>query len=228
MKLKHFVKGSLLAGLVLLPVLGTTVDAAPAPEDSEATIRFSVEEPPTIIDPENPGQDNDDQSGTGQTGSLTLDYVPNLDFGSHELSVAEETYEARDPKPFVQVTDRRGTGAGWNLTVQASSFSTGGLGLQESLPGARLTFTDGEAVSRLSSLLAPNVANPIVVNTGGDATRVTTAIPGQGLGSWVTRWLKEEGADTNSKVELTVPQAAATPGSHTSTLTWTLTDAPGQ
>lgn len=228
MKLKHFVKGSLLAGLVLLPVLGTTVDAAPAPEESEATIRFSVEEPPTIIDPKNPGQDNDDQSGTGQTGPLTLDYVPNLDFGTHELSVAEETYEAIDPKPFVQVTDRRGTGAGWNLTVQASSFSTGGSGLQESLPGAELTFTDGEAVSRLSSLLAPDVNNSIVVNTGGDATPVTTAIPGKGLGSWVTRWLKEEGADTNSKVELTVPQAAATPGSHTSTLTWTLTDAPGQ
>ena len=234
MKLKHFVKGSLLAGLVLLPVLGTTVDAAPGDYElpsanSDATVNFTLpQDTPPIIDPENPGQDNDDQNGTGQTGPLTIDWVSDLNFGTHQLSVEEETYEALNKAPFVQVSDRRGTGAGWNLTVQATPFTSDGLGLQESLPGAKLTFTDGEAVSRINPIFAPNVADSIEVNTNNEATRVATATSGEGVGSWVTRWLKEEGADTNSKVALTVPQAAATPGSHTSTLTWTLTDAPGQ
>ena len=102
------------------------------------------------------------------------------------------------------------------------------MGAETSLPGATLTFTGGEAVSRINPLLAPTVSDPIEVETNNEATQVATATPGQGVGSWAIRWLKEEGLTTDSKVELTVPEAAASPGEHTSTLTWTLTDAPGQ
>ena len=235
MKVKHFVKGSLLAGLVLLPVLSKTVDAAPGDYEprsanSDATVEFTQpQDTPSIIDPENPGEDNDEQGGTGQTGPLTIDWVSNLNFGSHEFSVEKQTYEATNPAPFVQVSDRRGTSEGWNLTVQAAPFTTSGLlGAETSLPGATLTFTGGEAVSRINPLLAPTVSDPIEVETNNEATQVATATPGQGVGSWAIRWLKEEGLTTDSKVELTVPEAAASTGEHTSTLTWTLTDAPGQ
>lgn len=230
MSLKKVLKGTVLSSLLLTPLLVQSVSAQDT-ATSDAQIQFTAPtDSPTILDPEEPQQDfpdqdpTDDPQVTGSTGPLTIDYVSNLDFGTHELTVEETTYQALNTLPFVQVTDRRGTGAGWNLTVRASNFTSNGT---DTLPGATLTLSNGEAVSRLQDITAPAVSNEIVVATGGDAANVATAADNAGMGSWITRW-SAGGQETNPNVELTVPQAAASEGVHNSTLTWTLTDAPGQ
>lgn len=230
MELKKIIKGSLLSGLLLAPLLIQSVSAQDS-TTSDAQIQFTEPtDSPTILDPEDPSRDfpaqdeTDDPQVTGNTGPLTIDYVSNLDFGVHKVDVAEATYQATNDLPFVQVSDRRGSGAGWNLTVEASNFTSAG---EATLPGAYITLSNGEAVSRLANITAPTVSDSIVVNTGGDAANVATAAVDAGMGSWVTRW-SANGQETNPNVELTVPQAAASQGTHNSTLTWTLTDAPGQ
>lgn len=221
-KLKKFLTASAVAGVLL----GATTLAgdvyAVGPHNSNATITFTE---PTddvdVLDPTDPSnpldpQPNEGETGgkTGDAGPLSLDYVTNLDFGEHDVSIAAQTYKAtNDPQPFTQVTDRRSTSDGWKLTLKAAKFQNQNV---DTLPGASLTFKDGTAVSNLTDLTTPQVNNPINVTTGGDAANVTVANAGQGRGTWVTRWSKD-------KVELTVPQAAATQGTHTSTLTWTLT-----
>lgn len=220
-KLKKFLTASAVAGVLL----GATTLAgdvyAVGPHNSNATIKFTE---PTddvnVLDPTDPEKTLDPQPNegkTGDTGPLTLDYVTNLDFGTHAVSIAEQTYTAtNDPQPFTQVTDRRGTSTGWTLTVQAATFQSNG---QNTLPGASLTFENGTTASNLNGLDAPRVNSPINVTTGGNAVNVTVANVGQGRGTWITRWSKDD-------VKLTIPQGTATEGTHTSQLTWTLSNAP--
>ncbi|WP_347299989.1 WxL domain-containing protein [Dolosigranulum savutiense] len=222
-KLKKFLTASAVAGVLL----GATTLAgdvyAVGSHNSNATITFTEpDDQVDVLDPSNPSEKlpGGDTSGnkTGDKGPLSLDYVTNLDFGTHDVSIAEKTYTAtnENPQPFTQVTDRRSTSTGWTLTVKAANFQSGGA---NTLSGAKLAFKDGEAVSNLSGLDKPTVNSPINITTGGDAATVTTANAGEGRGTWVTRWSKD-------KVELTVPQAVATQGTHTSVLTWTLTAGP--
>lgn len=222
--MKKFFTGTLLSGLILVSVSQATV-LAQNTQTSDATVEFTQPDedsaPPGILGPDGEDTETPDQETgdvTGSTGPLTIDYVSNFDFGDHEISVAEQTYTLESPEePYVQVSDRRGTGAGWNLTVQASAFQNGEQG--SSLPGATLSFNGGLVRTNLDDMTAPQTQG-VTLLTGGDAQTVTTAEQGAGLGSWVTVWEREN-------VQLTVPQAAASPGEHTSTLTWTLSDAPG-
>lgn len=224
-KLKKFLTVSAVAGVLL----GATTLAgdvyAVGSHNSNATITFTEPDNQVdVLDPTDPSKplapqpDEDDTGGkTGDTGPLSLDYVTNLDFGTHDVSIAAKTYPATNStQPFTQVTDRRSISTGWTLTVQAANFQSGGA---NTLSGASLTFKGGEAASNLTGLDQPTVNNPINVTTGGEAANVTIASAGQGRGTWITRWDK-------NNVELTVPQAAATQGAHTSTLTWTLTAGP--
>ncbi|QTJ36946.1 WxL domain-containing protein [Dolosigranulum pigrum] len=220
-KLKKFLTASAVAGVLL----GATTLAgdvyAVGSYNSNATITFTEpNDDVDVLDPTDPSKTLDpqpDEGKTGDTGPLTLDYVTNLDFGTHDVSIAEQTYTAKnDPQPFTQVTDRRGTSTGWTLTVQAASFQSGG---EDTLPGASLTFENGTATSNLNGLNAPQVNSPINVTTGGNAVNVTIANAGQGRGTWITSWSKDN-------VKLTIPQGTATEGTHTSQLTWTLSDAP--
>lgn len=220
-KLKKFLTVSAVAGVLL----GATTLAgdvyAVGSHNSNATITFTEpDDQVDVLDPTDPSKSLDPQPGegkTGDTGPLTLDYVTNLNFGTHDVSIAEDTHKATNStQPFTQVTDRRGTSTGWTLTVQAANFKNGG---QDTLSGAFLTFENGVAASNLKDLDAPQVTSPIKVTTGGNAVNVTVANAGQGRGTWITSW-------TNDNVKLTIPQGTASEGTHTSQLTWTLSNAP--
>lgn len=197
--------------------------------DSKATIEFTPGTgAPEVVDPIDPTEPLDpidpENPPTGNEGPLTLDYISNLAFGEHEVDSKTVVYLSETLKPFVQVTDRRGTGAGWNLTASISDFTDGAKG---TLPGTKLSLSNGEAVS--ASVLTEPTSHGVELLTGGDAVNVVTAEEDAGLGTWVNRWLPtEEDAELNDNVTLEVPAGAATVGEHTATLTWTLTDAPGQ
>ena len=212
-----------------------TAAIAAEPAESDAVIEFiQPNDPVEVLDPETLEEGDDPGDGgnvTGQEGPLTLDFVSHLDFGTHQISPAEAVYEATTNRPYVQVSDRRGTGEGWQLTAQAGTFVSGE---DESLNGSVVTFTDGDAASNLNGL-APTVQPTVELVSGGDAVDVATAsarVEGEalntaeGLGTWLVRWLNDDPDTTNEKVTLTVPEATATEGTHTSVLTWTLTSGP--
>ncbi|MEH7451566.1 WxL domain-containing protein [Gottfriedia acidiceleris] len=191
--------------------------------------------PVTPVDPTNPieplepsGPTDPTDPPTGNAGSLTLDYVSSVDFGVNEISNKTEVYSAKSKKPFIQVSDRRGTGAGWSVTAKASKFTNG---TADSLPGAIITFKNGSVIS-LSTSGSPVSTETIALNTDGStASTVVSASSGNGYGTWVTRWLGpnpevNDGA-LNDNVTLTIPAGSATIGNHEATITWTLTDAPG-
>lgn len=203
--------------------------------ESDAHITFTPGDgAPEVVDPDDPSMPYDPDPNdptvpqdppTGDTGPLTLDYVSSVYFGEQMIEAETQIYESTTLQPFIQVTDRRGTGEGWNVTAQLSSF----MNEEEvTLPGSVLTFSDGEAVSTSRSD-APEPNNLVVLNTGGDAAEVVTAAEDEGLGSWITRWFPtEDEAATNDNVTLEVPAGTATEGEHTAVITWTLTSAPGQ
>ncbi|WP_088072364.1 WxL domain-containing protein [Gottfriedia luciferensis] len=183
------------------------------------------------VDPEkplDPGPTDPTDPPTGETGPLTLDYVSSVHFGTKEISSNNQVYFSKSKKPFIQVTDRRGTGEGWKVTAKASKFSNGSY---ESLPGAVISFKNG-TVASASNGNAPTPSQSITLNADGStASTVVTAAPNSGLGTWLTRWLGpnpnvNDGAE-NENVTLTIPGGSATVGNHEATITWTLTDAPG-
>lgn len=208
--------------------------ASASAADSNANITFTPGEgAPPVVDPTDPTLPYEPDPAdptepqdppTGETGPLTLDYVSTVDFGEQPIESSTQIYESMTLRPFIQVTDRRGTGEGWNVTAQASSFTSEG---EETLPGSVLSFLNGEAVSTSTSA-APTPNPSVVLNAGGSAVNVVTAGEDEGLGSWITRWFPTTGDTTNDNVMLEVPAGAATAGDHTAVITWTLTAAPGQ
>jgi hypothetical protein len=228
---------TLLIGVLSFVTFASTVNAA----ESDATITFipGDEAPPVLdpTDPEDPYDYDSDIPGdpndlpTNETGPLTLDYVSSVEFGERQIQGANASYEATTLRPFIQVSDRRGTGAGWNVTAVMSTFQNGES--TDSLPSASLTFTGGVPITVPDNVSnVPDVEQNIVLEAGGDAETVVTADINDGLGSWITRWYPSEDAEEgfNDNVTLQIPAGSniTTENAHTATITWTLTAGPGQ
>lgn len=225
---KKFLSLGLMSTLLLSAVAVPTAEAV----DSNASVEFSDPSAPAdILDPDNPDNENgatDDQLNEGNTsnevGALTLDFVSNLNFGTHELSANPETYYAKNTTtPFAQVTDVRGTGEGWRLVASMSSFKQGeGETATDSLPGATITLENGSNVTTSSNGAAPpETLSSIELTPDNGPQNITIADDDEGLGTWITRW-----TDFNQSVSLDVPAAVATKGAHNSTITWTLYNTP--
>ena len=204
------------------PVFAATASSA----TSTATVTFTPgTEPTSPVDPDDPSKPLDPPGqGTGEAGPLSIDYVPNITFGSQAISAAQKVYNANELKPFVQVTDIRGTGAGWNVIAKATAFNDG---TGESLKGSTISFIGGYVISANSSAAKPTASTPVVLTTDNAESTVLVAAENSGLGTWVDRWYPTETtASSNDSVTLTVPAGSATAKTHTSTITWTLADAP--
>ena len=183
-----------------------------------------------IVDPENP----DDTHEPGTAGPLSIDYVSNFNFDKQKASGNNEIYYANldnvknkatgatsKVPNFVQVTDNRGTNAGWKLTVkQNDQFKAGNA----ELTGATLTLKNGVLNSAAGSK-APTAAQNIAL-TPGQASDVATAQVEEGMGTWTNAFGKsvEEG---EKSVELSVPgKTKKEQAQYTTSLTWELKDAP--
>lgn len=206
----------------IIPVLAAVSSEA----TSTAAITFTPGDKP--VDPVNP----DDPSkplepsgqGTGKAGPLSIDYITNITFGNQSISGSQKVYNAKELKPFIQITDTRGTGAGWNVVAKAAPFSDGS---NSSLNGSYLSFVGGKVVSSNLSAVKPNSLTPVKLTTDNTEAKVITASANSGLGTWVNRWYATEtSAASNDNVTLTIPAGSAKAGTYTSTITWTLADAP--
>lgn len=209
--------GLLSAGL-LLPMTALAETTQQNASTTTGTVAFS--EPTTPVKPVDPT--DPDTPATGETGPLTLDVLPNLNFGSHEIASGSQTYSVEKPaKPEIQASDRRGVGndnqaQGWTVNVSMTDFTLGGAANAQKLEGVSLDFSSG-SVKPASSTQgdAPTAQDVTGLNSADGAKTILGAKHGQGLGTWVSSY-------DPSNIKLTVPKAAK--GAFQATLSWTIND----
>lgn len=217
---------ALIASLGSL-AFASSVHAADAAQSYDSTGRITLEagdtdKPTTPLDP------GDGSGTTGQKGDLTIDNVTSLNFGSVKLTGDGQTITNTVEKPNVQVTDKRGTGVGWNLMVKSSAFKDATVATH-TLKGATIDFPAG-AVKTNANDTANNTAMPtankLTVPADGTSSDqvIMQAATDKGLGTWEDAF--EQGADS-SKVSLNVAGGAYT-GTYSATLTWTLANTPAK
>lgn len=167
---------------------------------------------------------------TAPTDPLKITSVPAFKFGTHPISVSDETYiingtltgtqpAAGDASltGVINVQDARGLGpaaGGWNVTVDLSGFTSSAT---PSLSGSVLALDDGTVTYKSGGTSTAAVtASTISLTAGGAGAKYVTASVGAG-GSW----------DVNVKdASLAVKASVMATGSHSATLTWTLNNTP--
>ncbi|MCT8392603.1 WxL domain-containing protein [Weissella confusa] len=138
---------STLAAMTFVPMVGfaaETTPAGPITYDSKGTVEFVAPTTPNKpLDPTNPDPnkplDPKNPDGTpsnpGTSGPLTLDFASSFDFGKQEITSVDQTYNASAQRlgdgkyvpDYAQITDNRGTFAGWTLSVkETDAFHTSG------------------------------------------------------------------------------------------------------
>ncbi|MGH1830610.1 WxL domain-containing protein [Enterococcus gilvus] len=240
--------GSLFLATAILASIGlsttTTFAADGGNYDTNGVITFTPNTDPTNpVDPTDPTKpvtpvDPTDPTGPkpGTNGPLSIDYASSLDFGTQKITSKDEVYKAKAQKyldkdsnektgpNFVQVTDNRGTEAGWTLQVkQNSQFKTEDA---KELTGAEVTFKNGNVVTASDSA-KPTGKATIVADPTGELQDVMSAKAGQGAGTYLNNWGTDATTGANS-IELSVPGSTTKYAKkYSTTFTWVLTDAPG-
>ncbi|SOC40716.1 WxL domain-containing protein [Salinicoccus kekensis] len=248
MKMKKLAVSMLSAGLVMTmgaeAVMGNTDEENQNDRSatSEVKVQFSVpdEADVKLYNPENLKKiDKDDAEKLGKVtnskGKLTLDVVPLLDFKGKNIDASYEEYLFyTESDHHLQVTDRRGTGAGWNVTARAENFkdATGAM----TLPSSEITFEEGDVQSPVDFQKSQKpTSNGFTLETGKEATKVASANASpegeaidkaQGVGAWLIKWFSNNEDVENEKVKLKVPARSASAGEHTTKIIWTMEDGP--
>ncbi len=240
MKTKKIISLTALA-LIMSSTGASTVFAADGGTyDSNGVITYTPSTKPTDpVDPTDPTNpvtpiDPTDPTGPkpGTNGPLSIDYASSFDFGSQEITSSDKTYNAKanplsdgSTRPnWVQVTDNRGSLAGWSLSVQATEFTNGSTGTGSVLTGAKMTLSNGRVVTNSESPANKSVSS-VTLTPGASSGTILGATAGSGSGTNLLAW----GDDTtkDSSVSLFVPgKATKLATTYKSTLTWTLTDTP--
>lgn len=204
-------------------ILGGAVVANAAEKDASSTAKIGLQTSDDNNDPSTPIVDPDDNDGqtndpTGDTGNLRIDYVSNIDFGTQTIGSSIKTYTAQKPNKsmLAQVSDLRGTGAGWTLQVNydGKGFTDG----DNTLKGAKLTLPTGEAATTADNIAVDQPAATYNVSVNDSAQTIMSAAANKGLGVWGDKM-------DPAAVHLEVP-AGNLAGNYTATLVWTLSDAP--
>jgi hypothetical protein len=142
---------------------------------------------------------------------------------------------------FVQVTDQRGTFAGWNVTVSGTAFTTSATGIPtaaQTLTGAALTISNGTVniPSSLGGTATGYTANATIAVSSDGTTQapVMSATAGNGAGTYqnafgtlATEAFTSAGATATPSIALSIPSTQnVAAASYTATLTWTLNSVP--
>lgn len=242
--------------------LGASADTLPSTGKSQADVSFTSNGGSTNpVDPDNP--DNPGGGGTGNNGPLSLDAVPTyLNFGTHTQPNVDTAYTllskdasqeslatANDDKTqnvttsgkkngndiiYTQVSDSRGTDAGWQLKAQLSDItaSDGQVLTNASvvLSGGTPQYLTGEA-NQQSWVTAADanqatVATPIVLNAGASSTTdVATATAGSKVGDGQGMGVNQQYWNINN-VQLHVKGGHAAAKNYSGNIVWTLNSTP--
>ncbi len=206
---------------------------------SKGAVSFKANTNPTDpIDPTDPTDpiDPTDPVDPGTPGPLSLDYASNLNFDMNEISTKDEVYHAtlvevkdgestREVPNFVQVTDKRGTNAGWTLEVKQNGQFKNNDTLNKELIGSQISLTKTKANS-ISVATAPTVNTTIELDPTGASSKVMSAAKDAGAGTWVASFGKDN-TEAKDAITLAVPGKTVKDAvAYETTLTWTLTDTP--
>ncbi len=131
---------------------------------------------------------------------------------------------------YIQVTDKRGTNAGWRLQVQqGAQFSTASNNV---LKGAELSLSNPHVVTTSdNNSVAPTPKDKIILVPGtteapGAAQDVIAAQEGQGMGTWVDEFGQGEAATKSVALSVPVSAQKVKGAQYTTELTWNLLDTP--
>lgn len=214
----------ILAGLGLgaTKVSAEATDVTQAVNKTNGTVQLLEDGTPTPPDPSETVAETDGKT-TGNAGPLSIDYIPNFLFGQTKVG---ETVTLTDlnTNPFVQVTDKRGTGAGWTLKLTATKFKNADDTLE--LRGTTLSIgnINVQAVDSENLSTAPTAASGVSFAATDTGSKVLmTAAQNGGMGSWKGKFKTAD--DSANSVTLYIPAGNKT-GQYTSTLTWSLSNAP--
>lgn len=217
-------KKMVITGLVSLSALGMAMPALAAStgnsDGTGATSNAHVKLTPAdeTTDPTDPTDPGDGGGETGNKGPLTIDYVTPLEFGEQKLTGTEAVYQTTSKLPNVQISDKRGQGQGWTLKVKSSEF-VDSTNQTQTLKGATVTLPVGTIKSVEGNVSTAPTANEAILESDNASEHVLmTAAATAGLGTW-------EDLFDASKVQITVPSGNLV-GDYSSSLTWTLEDAP--
>lgn len=151
--------------------------------------------------------------------------VPNIkSFGAIQLEATPQSYttgfnsDSSSFKGNFGVIDLRGTHAGWNLTVQASTFENKSTG--HKLPAGSLTL--GGQMEGVALGSTPDPGTKSITKTAIDdnaALSVEKFASGSGMGQFDYKF-------ADDALEITVDSRTAKAGTYNSTLTWTLYTGP--
>lgn len=172
---------------------------------------------------------------TFTAGTLTIVSAPDtISFGTNPIQGDSYTYyDQSSTSENLVISDLRGNGAGWNVTVTATPFTE-----------SSGTTTLKGATIKIPALASPEITSPNSSNTTAPESSAVTITPGEttgvnllnaqadaGIGVWTMAYPSSAKAAEPTATATTVPSFAlvvpvAYAGSFTSTLTWTLNDAP--
>lgn len=214
------------------------------PTKSEAEISFEQNET-EITPPTSPGGEELEEpgeGGTGMVGPLTIDYITKINFGPVKVSGNKATHYAKlaeiklkeisEPKKvpnYVQVTDNRGSNAGWQLQLkQDSQFQAKDANNKISeLTGAELAFDNPTLKSAQKGTEFAPLGIKQKLTPGAAAVAVVNATSGKGMGTWHYA-LGDTDEQAPKSVSLTIPgdTAKSTNVAYKTVLKWTLVDGP--
>ncbi len=241
-----------LAGMIGLgSIIGTTTLASAHGGDVTTKGNIIFEENALVtppVDPENPDKevepekdkDQPDPISPGTPGPLSIDHASHINFGKVMKSGNAQTYYANpvivkdgaddlERGPYVQVTDNRGTKAGWSLSVkQKAQFAQGASELE----GAVLSLKDGEI--RSSSSTDGVINHDIKFENFDEVYPVLGAQETFGAGTFTNQFGKVAEMDVNGEtvkkvesVSLHIPaDLIIEDGLYSTDLEWVLTDTP--
>lgn len=243
---------SLASVMALGLSMGAGVVSAAGQDGGEYTsnglIEFTPgEQPVDPVDPLNPEQPVDPTDPTdpegkpqpGTPGPLSIDFASSFNFGDNKITSKDEIYyaglqkykdkdtdqELREGPNYVQVTDNRGTLAGWTLKVkQTKQFETDD---SHKLDGAKITLTNGN-INTVSESAPATAVKEIAIDKMDADFLVMSAKKDAGAGTFLTRWGNEDLAKSKESVKLFVPgKAVKKKAQYRTSFVWTLTDVPG-
>ncbi|WP_409022203.1 WxL domain-containing protein [Dellaglioa sp. P0083] len=244
----------LFAALLGLGITGTAATTANASETKDYVSHGNVEltkndgaTDPGITDPTDPGHTVDPTDPTNPTnpgtgGPLAIDYVSNFNFGAQKMSGNNETYDSqlvtvkdasgadKDLANFLQVSDNRGTVAGWKLTVQQAKAFTSETTKSE-LDGTTITLSNPEATNADNNATKPKpstLTDGVDISAASGDKVVMQAKDGEGSGTWSESFgnATTDAAKAKASVKLAIPgDSKKVAEKYTSDITWTLTDA---
>ncbi|MGO2100855.1 WxL domain-containing protein [Vagococcus salmoninarum] len=207
---------------------------------SEGDIYYEKNDDKTdTVNPVDPEKEIEEKPGTGEKGPLSIDYISSLHFSKQKVSGSAKRYFAlpdtvtekgtgvqTEVPNYVQVTDNRGTGAGWNLKVKQDQQFEAVSAKKSKLKGARLTFNNGTPRSSNLNSLAPTTFKSVTLplddtSNTGSYVLVMDAKKTAGIGTWVDAF--DPNTDGTNGVQLDVPAGLTIEQSQYKTsLTWQL------